>query len=579
MTREWSWRIPRPLKWRRGGDHPTRGGARWRGGLRRLREKFQGGKKGKKKIWLLLILAVVLAAVAAGILLTRNPSKTSEVTYTEEPVEYREIVQALSGSGTLEPANSYTVTTLTEGEILSASFEEGDIVEEGAVLYQIDSDDVDNNIEKAQLSLSQSQRNYSNTVDNSYIKTTASGILFSLEVEAGDEVKVGDTIAVIRDSATMTLTVPFPADDAQTFYVGQAATVTLDGSFETLSGTVKSVSGSDIVGVGNMITRNVKIAVENPGGLSNTQAATASVGGVGSSQSGSFDYQAESIVTAEASGTVSSVKVKEGGAVSKNQVIATLGGSDLEDQVKTAQETLRNAQLSMENTQKQLENYTITSPIGGTIVDKQYKVGDTIEAGKELCTIYDLSYLEMVMNIDELDVSLVEVGQTVEITADAVDGTSYEGVITKVSVAGVTTNGTTSYPVTVRITETEDLLPGMNVDAVIVVAEKSNVLSIPSGAVNRGDTVLITADSPSAKNALEQEAPEGYVSVSVETGLDNDSYIEITSGLQSGDTVAYLRMESSGSGDMTMMGGMPGGDMPSGGGMSGGGMPGGGGFG
>ena len=114
----------------------------------------------------------------------------------------------------------------------------------------------------------------------------------------------------------------------------------------------------------------------------------------------------------------------------------------------------------------------------------------------------------------------------------------------------------------------------MNVDAEIVLSSADGVLAIPSMAVNRGDTVLITSDSPSAVNALEQEAPEGYVYVQVTTGVSDDSYIEITSGLQEGDTVAYLRAASSGS-DM-MMGGMPsdmgggmGGGMPSGGGRGG----------
>ena len=101
-----------------------------------------------------------------------------------------------------------------------------------------------------------------------------------------------------------------------------------------------------------------------------------------------------------------------------------------------------------------------------------------------------------------------------------------------------------------------------------MLSSADDVLAIPSLAVNRGDTVLVTSDSPSAANALEQEAPEGYAYVQVTTGVSDDSYIEITSGLQEGDTVAYLRTASSGS-DM-MMSGMPGGDM-------GGGMPGGGG--
>ena len=119
----------------------------------------------------------------------------------------------------------------------------------------------------------------------------------------------------------------------------------------------------------------------------------------------------------------------------------------------------------------------------------------------------------------------------------------------------------------------------MNVDAEIVLSSADDVLAIPSLAVNRGDTVLITSDSPSAVNALEQEAPEGYVYVQVTTGVSDDSYIEVTSGLQEGDTVAYLRAASSGSDMMMggMGGGMPsgGGGMPSGGGMASGG-PGGG---
>ena len=78
---------------------------------------------------------------------------------------------------------------------------------------------------------------------------------------------------------------------------------------------------------------------------------------------------------------------------------------------------------------------------------------------------------------------------------------------------------------------------------------------------------------PSAANALEDEAPEGYVYVEVTPGVSDDSYTEILSGLQEGDTVAYLQTAASSSSEsgMAMMGGMPGG------GMGGGGMPGGGG--
>jgi HlyD family secretion protein len=541
-------------------------------------------RKHKKLVIGIVVLVVLL--VAASMLLHGGGSKGGGgMDYVTETVSTRSITKSLSGSGTLQPANSYTVVTLIEGDILSADFEEGDIVEKDTVLYQIDSSNASKNIEKSQISYNQAQRSYNNTVQKQYVKATTAGTVYSLNVKVGDEISQGQTIAVIRDSGTMSLKVPFPVDDAKSFYVGESAVITLDSTFETLNGTVTEISGADIVGDGNMITRNVTIEVKNPGGLSDSQRATASINGINCAGSGTFTYRSDSTVTAEASGTVTAIKVAEGGTVTKDQVILTIGGSDMNDQLSSAQENLRNAQLSMESMQEQLDDYTITSPISGTIVDKQYKAGDTVESGKQLCTIYDLSYLEMTLSIDELDISSLEVGQSVRITADAVEGKEYTGVVTKVSVAGTTSGGTTVYPVTVRIDETDGLLPGMNVDAEIVISEADNVLAIPNGAVNRNNLVLITKDSPSAVNAVEQEnleAPEGYVYVEVETGLSDDDYVEITSGLQEGDTVAYIRVVSSSDDTMMMpmgMGGGMGGGMTGGGGApgGGGGAPGGGG--
>ncbi len=546
-----------------------------------IKQKMKGFKLRKhKKLVIGIVVLVVLLVIAFMLLHGGGAKNGGGMDYVTEPVATRSITKSLSGSGTLQPANSYTVVTLIEGDILTADFEEGDIVEKDTVLYQIDSSDASNNIEKSQISYNQAQRSYNNTVQKQYVKANAAGTIYSLNVKVGDEVSQGQTIAVIRDSGTMTLKVPFPSDDATSFYVGESATVTLDSTFEKLSGKVTEISGADIVSDGNMIVRNVTIEVTNPGGLSDSQRATASINGINCSGSGTFTYRSDSTVTAEASGTVKSIQVAEGGKVTKDQVILTLGGSDMNDQLSSAQESLRNAQLSMESMQKQLEDYTITSPISGTIVDKQYKAGDTVESGKQLCTIYDLSYLEMTLSIDELDISSLEVGQSVRVTADAVEGKEYTGVVTKVSVAGTTSGGTTVYPVTVRIDETDGLLPGMNVDAEIVISEADNVLAIPNGAVNRNNLVLITKDSPSAANAVEQEnmeAPEGYVYVEVETGLSDDDYVEVVSGLQEGDTVAYIRVVSSSDDTMMMPMGM-GGGMEGGGGMGGGGgAPGGGG--
>jgi HlyD family secretion protein len=102
-----------------------------------------------------VILAVVIVAAVVGLRVWKasvEKKNASQTTYTEEAVKTRTITQSLTGSGTLEPANSYTVTTLLEGEVLSADFEEGDTVEKDTVLYTIDSSDASSSVEKAQLS-------------------------------------------------------------------------------------------------------------------------------------------------------------------------------------------------------------------------------------------------------------------------------------------------------------------------------------------------------------------------------------------------------------------------------------------
>ena len=555
------------------------------GAASKLFSKLPGGgnpekKPKKKRRWKKFAVAgvalVVVAGVAWQLLSPSQNAVAAETSYTTAEVTRMDVSSSITGSGTLEAADSYSVSTLLEGTILTADFEEGDEVDEGTVLYTIDSSDAANSLEQAEISLSQAQRSYNNQLESQEdlnITTTVSGRVYDIAVEVGDEVSAGETVATVQNSDVLCLEAYFPSDDAASFYVGQSATVTLDSTFETLTGTISEIAGNDTVLTGNVVVRAVTIDVSNPGGLSTSQTASAAVGSVTSTNSGTFSYKDEATITASISGDVASIRVAEGDWVTDGQTLIVLTSDDLEDSIQSAQDSLRNAEISYTNQTDQLDDYTITAPITGTIVDKNYNAGETTEANQVLCTIYDLSYLTMTLSVDELDIANIEVGQSVSIVADAVEDTVYSGTVTKVSVAGTSSGSATTYPVTIRIDETDGLLPGMSVDATIELAGAEDVLAIPSAALNRGDTVLVTADSPSAASGtLVESATEGgedYYSVEVTTGVSGDDYIEIISGLQEGDTVVYIPTSSSSDSAFGMMGGMPGG--------MGGGMPGGGG--
>ena len=158
------------------------------------------------------------------------------------------------------------------------------------------------------------------------------------------------------------------------------------------------------------------------------------------------------------------------------------------------------------------------------------------------------------------------------------EGRRYNGEVSNVSINGTTSGGVTTYPVTIVITDfDEDLLPGMNIDVEIITSQAENVLAVPVSAVNRGNTVFVKGEKTEEKDM----APDGFKSVKVETGVYNNDYIEIKSGLSEGDVVYVPQVQSSSTANpFGAMGGMPhgtisggmSGGMPSG--AMGGGMPG-----
>ena len=495
-----------------------------------------------RKNWKWMVPVVCVAVLGGWFILRPDRAQDAnvDVSYVQTTPEKRDLSNSLSGTGTLNPANTYNVKSLVAGKVLTSTIEEGDIVEEGTVLYTVDASDATTKAEQASITLQQAQRSYDKTVDRQYVRAEVAGVVATLKVAKGDEVTSGQEVAVIRDSSKMVLQLEFPAADAATFSVGQSAEVTLDGTFETLTGTVTAVTGTDALSTGNLLTRTVTITVRNAGGLTTAQAATATINGVSCIAAKCFEYQAERTLTTLAAGTVTAINVQEGGAVNKDDIVLQISGEDLTEAIQSAAETLRSAELNMDNLQEAMNNYTVTSPISGTIIEKNAKAGDALTAGADLCTIYDLSYLVMVINVDELQVSDVSVGQSVQVTADAVPDKTYTGTVTRVSMKGSSNGGTTTYPVTVRIDETEGLRPGMNANAEIVIAEAKNALAVPNAAIVRGGYVLVTKDSPSAANAdPDMTAPEGYVYVPVKIGVSDDDYTQIISGVTGNDTVAY----------------------------------------
>lgn len=513
---------------------------------------FQAPKKKRK--WPRRV--IIIAVIALALFLTLRACGKSAVQsmsgmYLPDTVRRQGLSVTVTGTGTVKPNDSYRATTLLRGEIMSAPFEEGDLVRKDQVLFTLDSTDAQSAVSRAQLGLEQAQLALNNLLktqadnkDDMRIKATATGTVTKLYIDPGDTVAAGTPIADILDRDTMELTVPFHAVHAKTFRVGQSATVTVTGSGLPLTGSISEIGVADQVTAGNAVVRQVVIQVANPGALDRGSTASAQVGDVASAGVGSFDYAASKQVIALMSGKVETLSVKEGDQVQQNQALGSFELPDLQNQIDNARLSVRSAELSLHDAQDMLEDYTISSPIDGTVIEKNYKAGDNIDpstaaaSGQSayMAVIYDLSRLTFDMNVSELDVAQLKVGQSVTFTSDAVEGVTFTGHVDKININGTTISGNTNYPVTIVIDQGDGLYPGMNVSATILVEELGEVLTIPVDAVQRGNFVYV---APAAALNAEGELVDitKLEKRQVELGRGDSEFIEILSGLSEGETV------------------------------------------
>lgn len=661
---------------------------------------FIGKFKIGKKLLIIILVIAILAGICSGLIIKSKNNSAVKVMYTDSPVERRTITNTITGSSSIKPNDSYNVTTIKSGDITSDTFKEGDVVKKGDKLYQFEDSDAQNSLSTAKNALAKAQQAYvdavkqkaqtvssnnigtksaqnavtkalnslNDTKNNQYIQSNSAGKVKELSVKEGDHINAGAAVATLYDDSYMKLRIPFNEVDAESIQTGAAATVSVIGSGDTIYGTVKEKSSSAVSTDAHAKVVYVTVEVTNPGALTTNDYGSAEINGVACANTAQFEYVSEGTITSTASGTLENLNIAVGDSVYSGQKVgyvkydnqnSTMSNAQLsyndavlalekqvlqndtfsqDSSIKNAQLALDDAELGIEKAQDAVDDYVVEAPIEGTVVKKNSKAGDTIDSSNAtdpLCVIYDLSSVKFSIDVDETEIALVKTGQKATVTADAVEG-EFEGVVTKVPVDGVNENGVTTYTIEIQIENYGDLLPGMNVDAEIVVEEADNVIAVPVNSVNRGNIVfvkddgtthendvtdiikgnkdksgktddkkkaddkddkpqssgmpIVSGDTPNGDKSDENSAakesvptnidvPDGYRAIQVETGINDTDYIEIKSGLTEKDQVRTLDTESSsanasfGDPNAQDMYVVPNGNM---GGMSGGGMSGGG---
>lgn len=537
-------------------------------------------KKKAVKIIAICLVAALLAGGAYVFVQAQNSKSNGAVAQRTTLVVKGTLTDSIAGSAPIQSSNRSELSPKVTATLEQINCKEGDQVKAGDVLFVLDNTDALSNIENAKNNIAQMQLTLDSTdksVNGLVVKAPYSGQITNISVKLGDSVNKGGAILTLTDVTKLNVTLPFSGAAVKNVSIGHQATVYLQDLMLSVGGTVTYKSSRPFTTASGGELYNVEITINNPGSLSEGMKATAEITAAGalleSVDSGMLSYLNNIIIKSDAGGTVTSLNVRENEFVNKGDIILKLENDDLLLTSSSNNMKMENLQAQLEIQQKQLSYYSIVAPFNGTITKiGDANEGDTVKQGELLAVVSDMSHLEFSVSIDELDISQLTVGQLVKITADAVEETAitpFTGKVSKVAMEGTSSNGVTTYPVTIAVDDNAagKLKTGMNIDAEIMISDKADVLIIPLEAVTKmGNRSFVyvkgtNSDSGQGDSASQGNfnrptrrsntssaaiaAIEGATLVIVETGISNDTHIEILSGLTEGQEIVLPKVNAS----------------------------------
>lgn len=199
----------------------------------------------------------------------------------------------------------------------------------------------------------------------------------------------------------------------------------------------------------------------------------------------------------------------------------------------------------------------------GVITTLSVAAGERVTTGQVVAHLTNYKDLQTVVQIDELDIPKIKIGQTVSLKVNAYPDQSFTGKVTTVAEEGTASNGVSSFDVTIHIDKPDNLKVGMSTEASILTASKENALYVPLDAIytsnNQKYVIVAPASTDNQTSGTEQKT--------VKTGLANEDFVEITEGISEGETVQLPQLATGSSSNNTRSGMMQGGGF--GGGMGG----------
>ncbi len=445
----------------------------------------------------LTILLVAATIGASWLIYSRD--QTAQATVPEgikTEVIGRDVIEAtVSAIGNLTAQRTQTLSFAAAGRAIEVVVEEGDEVHAGQLLARLDSSDLELSVKQAEAAVRVSEASLTRARKGPRPEEIAAAEAAVLSAKANlEEIQKGPSA---RDK--------------------QLAQLSIDQAKNSLWGA----QGSRDAIKGNPLASGSQLA------SAEAQIANAEIG----IQVAEINYAKLLEPTKE-----SMVRSAEAQLAKDESSLARLLAMPSKEDIDLAEAQLAQARISVEIARSRLDDMVLQAPFSGQLVSWDLYRGDNVTPGAPVGTLVDVSRYHIDMDIDETEISKLEVGSQARITLDAFPDQELGGRVSRISLAGRNAQGIVSYGVRIELSPPDlPVRPLMTAAISVVVARKENSLLVPNRAMRRdkgGKYVEVLRDNVPTK-------------VYITTGVSSEDYTEVVEGLAEGDEVVVSRPRES----------------------------------
>lgn len=465
----------------------------------------------KKLIGLIVVILVVALAVVFSVSAGGSSSR-----YLETTVENRDIVSYLEFSGNIEASDVSTVYASVTAQVTEVAVEEGDYVEAGDVIAVLDSGDVEYNIALQEANLELAQLTDSYNIRDS--QTSLDNLNSQLENGLNSTLNTAQETLLSAQESYQT---------AVETYI-RAKEELENGTNQSVVSARQSVSSAQ-ASYDSALNQNENHLITDEAlatyavTLSNAQESLRLAEETAEKEV--QDYYDDMVSAQEA--LADAERDYEAAELSMDQNVQTSEESLERTQALASQEA---TQLEIDHLKESLEDYTITAPISGYITDLSLEEGEYTTSAAAVAEVTSFDTMQAEVRISEYDVAQVQEGDTVQIHVDALNK-DYEGTISRISRTATVENEVSYLDAVVEFEADDEVRDGLSAEIRLIRQQELGVPALPSEAV-------AYHDDNTAYVYIRNESGE-VVEQPVSLGATDGTWVQITEGLEEGQTVLY----------------------------------------